>query len=184
LQRPGSGHLAAPAGQIAGNVAHICFGTQDFETDDRLEHDWFRLFDRVEEGLAPRSDERDFLRVHWMMFAVIDDDAHVLERKSRDRSRDEHLLDAFLHGRNELIGNRSALHFILELKAGAARKRFDTQVDLAELTGATCLLLVAMMALGLTHDRFTVRDPRRPSFDLELELARHALEDRAQMQFA
>jgi hypothetical protein len=56
------------------------------------------------------------------------------------------------------------------------------RIDLAELARAAGLLLVAVVALRLGGDGLAIRDARRPRLDLELELARHALEHRAQMQ--
>jgi hypothetical protein len=67
-------------------------------------------------------------------------------------------------------------------KAGAPLARLDAQRDFAELPGAARLLLVPMEALGASGDRLAIRNPRRPRVDLELELARHALEHRAQVK--
>src|SRR3974390_1062941 len=111
-----------------------------------------------------------------MMLAVVDRHANVLQRKPRDRALHQHLLDAFLHGRNELIGNRAALDRILEFEARASRQRLESQGEFAELAGAAGLLLVPMMALRLAHDCFAVRHAWRARLDLDLELAGHALE--------
>ena len=61
----------------------------------------------------------------------------------------EHLLDALLHRRNELVRDHAALGLVDELEAGAARQRLDSQRHLAELAGAAGLLLVPVEALGL-----------------------------------
>ena len=97
----------------------------------------------------PGGDERDFLRVDRMVLAVVDDDAHVLHRKAGDRAGDEHLLDALLHRRHELVRDHAALGLVDELEARAALARLDAQRHLAELPGAAGLLLVAVEALGL-----------------------------------
>ena len=139
--------------------------------DDRLQHDRPRLLDRVEERLLAGGDERDFLRVDRMMLAVVDDHAHVLQRKAGDRAGHEHLLDALLHRGHELMRDHAALGLVDELEAGAALARLDAQRHLAELPGAARLLLVPVEALGLAGDRLAIRDARRPRVDLELELA-------------
>ncbi len=105
-----------------------------------------------------------------MVLAVVDDDAHVLHREAGHSAGDEHLLDALLHGRHELVRNHAALGLVDELEAFAARERLDAQRHLAELSGAAGLLLVAMEALGARRDRLAIRNPRRPRFDLQLEL--------------
>jgi hypothetical protein len=56
-----------------------------------------------------------------MMLAVVDDDSHVLERKTGHGARSENLLDAFLHRGDVLVRNRAALHLIDEFESGAAR---------------------------------------------------------------
>jgi len=66
----------------------------------------------------------------------------------------------------------------------APRTRLDAQRHFAELAGAPGLLLVPVEALGLAHDRLAIRNARRSRVHLELELARHALQHRAQVQVA
>ena len=55
-----SGHLAALAGKVRSEIAHESIGRGDLDVDDGLEHDRARLEDRVDHGLASRSDECDF----------------------------------------------------------------------------------------------------------------------------
>ena len=184
MQAARAGHLAAPRRQVAGDVAGVALGTDDLDADDRLQHDRPRLLDRVEERLLAGGDERDFLRVDRVVLAVVDDDAHVLQRKAGDRAAREHLLDALLHGRHELVGNHAALGLVDELEARAALARLHAQRHLAELAGAAGLLLVPVKALRLRGDRLAVRNARRARVDLELVLARHPLEDRPQVQVA
>ena len=78
--------MAAVRGELAGDVAHLVVGRGDLDVDDRLEHDRPRLGDRVEECLAPGGDERDVLRIDRVVLAVVDDDAHVLQREAGDEA--------------------------------------------------------------------------------------------------
>ena len=82
----------------------------------------------------------------------------------------QHLLDAFLHRRDELRGNDAALHRVDELEAAAARQRLDPQEHLAELAGAAGLLLVPVVTLGGGGDGLAIGHARRPRVDLELVL--------------
>ncbi len=83
-----------------------------------------------------------------MVLAVVDDDPHVLHRESGDRAGREHLLDALLHRRHELVRDHAALRAVDELEARAAPERLDAQRHLAELARAAGLLLVPVEALG------------------------------------
>ena len=119
-----------------------------------------------------------------MVLAVVDVDAHVLQREAGERARGEHRLHALLHGGNERRGDGAALHRVDELEAAATRQRLDLEVDLAELAGAAGLLLVPVVPFGRGGDGLAIRDARRARGDFELELARHALQHRAQVQVA
>ena len=149
--------LAAVAGELAGDVAHAVLGRDDLHVHDRLEHDRPRLGERVEERLASGGDERDLLRVDRVVLAVVDGDAHVLQRIAGEEAVVEHPAHALLDRRDELVGDRAALHAVDELEALAARQRLDLEEHLAELAGAAGLLLVAAVALGARGDGLAIR---------------------------
>ena len=77
-----------------------------------------------------------------------------------DRAFGQHLAHAFLDGRDELARDRAAHDVVDELEARAALERLDAQVHLAELAGATRLLLVAAVAFGRPRDRLAVGHAR------------------------
>src|SRR6185369_16637874 len=104
-----------------------------------------------------------------MVLAVVDRDADVLERESRNRALGKRMADALLDRRDKLVRDRAADDVVDELEPAAARERLDPEVDLAELAGAAGLLLVAVVALGRARDRFPVGDRGR------LGLHRHAI---------
>ena len=119
-----------------------------------------------------------------MVLAVVDRDAHVLDRKSGERPLAQHLTHALLHRREVLPGNRPAHHIVHELKARAAPERLDAQKHLAELSGAAGLLLVPAVSLGGPRDGLPVRDARRMSLDVHAVALGHALEQHAQVKLA
>jgi hypothetical protein len=84
-----------------------------------------------------------------MGLAVIDDDAHILDREAGDHAVGSAPGARPSRPRHEYAGDHAALDVVDELEAGAALQRLDLQVDLAELAGAARLLLVPAMALGL-----------------------------------
>jgi hypothetical protein len=79
-------------------------------------------------AFLPADDERDFLRVHRMMLAIVDDHADILQRKAGNRTGEKHLLDALLHRRHELVRDDPALRLVEELEA-APRSRGSTRSD-------------------------------------------------------
>src|ERR1700674_5203924 len=109
------------AGEPPRDVAHPLFGRHDLDVDDWLEDDRARLGERVEECLAAGGHEGDVLRVNWVRLAVVDDDAHVLKREAGDETGLEDVAHSFLYRRDELAGDRAALHGVDELETLAPR---------------------------------------------------------------
>ena len=104
-----------------------------------------------------------------------------------DHAGRHRLAHPFLDRRYERRGYRAALDLVDELEAFgacAARQRLDAQEDFAELAGATCLLLVPMVAFGRRSDRFAVGDARRARLDLAPMQIGEPLEQGAQVQLA
>src|SRR5688500_19827024 len=133
--------MSAVGRELARDVSHLLFGREYLDVDDRLENGGSRLGERIEECLAARRHESDVLRIHRVRLAVVDDDAHVLQRESGDEARLENVAYTLLDRRDELLGDSAALHRVDELETLATRERLHPQVDFAELSGATgCLL--------------------------------------------
>ena len=122
-----------------------------------------RLRYRVDERLAARRDERDFLRVHRVVLAVVDGDAHVLHRIAGDRARARApVRTPFSTAGMKLSGMTPPLTSSTNSKPAAARQRLDAQVHLAELSRAAGLLLVAAVAFGVRVIVSRYGDLRRP----------------------
>src|SRR5215210_438753 len=119
-----------------------------------------------------------------MGLAVVDGDAHVLQRESSDEARLEYVAHSFLDRWNELVRNRAALHRVDELESLAAGQRLYPQEDFTKLSRTTGLLLVAVVALGLGRDRLAERHRRRSRLELEPVLGRHLVERRLEVHLA
>ena len=135
-------------------------------------------------ALRAGGDERDFLRVDRMVLAVVDDDAHVLQRKAAIAPVPSTCSTPFCTAGMNWCGIAPPFVESTNSKPVPRAQRLDAQRHLAELAGAAGLLLVPVEALGRRGDRLAIGNARRPRLDLELELARHALEHRAQVQLA
>ena len=182
--RIAAGNAPTDARQMARDVADRCARRSHLDPDDGLQHDRTRLGDGIDEGALAGGDKGDLLGIHRMVLAVVDDHFHVLHRIPRDGAFLENLLDALLHRRYELAGYRPTNHLVGKFVAAAPRQRFDFQKDFAELSGATRLLLVAVVPLGRAQHRLPVGDLRRPGGDVDAEFVLHALHNDPQVQFA
>ena len=178
-ERFGVGHLAAAAGKVARDVAHVGFRSRHLNGDDGLEHLGRSLRERVKEGFAAGGNEGHFLGVDRVALAVVNGDANVFNRVARDEAGRQNLAHAFFNRRDEVVGDDAALDLIDEFEALAAFERFDAQVDLAELSGAARLLLVAGMAFRRRGNGFAIGDRGSGRFNFKLEVGAHAVEDRA-----
>src|SRR4029450_3819162 len=85
---------------------------------------------------------------------------------------------------NELVGDGAANHLVDELETRTALQRFNLEVHLAKLAGATRLLLVTAVAFCATRDGLTVRDARRMRLDVHAVTLGHALEHHPEVQLA
>src|SRR3954466_12959780 len=81
------------------------------------------------------------------------------------------LLNAAVHGRDVLPGNRAAHDLVDELVAAAARRRCDAHPAVAELAAAARLLLVLALPLGAALQRFSIRDLRARQLRLDTILS-------------
>ena len=130
----------------------------------------FGVADRLDHRLAPGRGKRHFLAVDRVRLAVEDSDLEVLDLVAGDDAILERLADALLDRRHEDAGDHAALDHVDELEAFAAALRLDAQMHLAELAGATRLLLVAVHRLGRGGNGLAIGNARRPGVNLELVL--------------
>ncbi len=120
-----------------------------------------------------------------MVLAVVDDDAHVLQREAGNGAGDEHLLDALLHGRHELVRDHAALDRDRRTRSPRRAASGSTRRETSPNWPAppVCFLWRwKPSACAVIVSRYGMRGGR--VVDLELELARHPLEHRAQVQVA
>ena len=122
----GAGDMTTATGQIAGDFAHHRFRRDDFDV-----HDWLQNYrcsgaDRGDQGLAGGGEKCHFLAVDCMMFAVINDDANVLDGIAADNTVGKRAADTFFNCRHIHRWNNTALDLVDELQARATRQRFNT----------------------------------------------------------
>src|SRR6185436_17414608 len=93
--------------------------------------------------------------------------------------------ETLLDGRNKVLGNAAALHFILEDKGlfRAFRERLKVALDVGVLSAAAGLLLVLVVPLGFAGGSFAIAHLRRTDLELDLVFALDALDVDFEMQF-
>ena len=166
-----AGDAAAPAVEIAHQVAGEVAGRVDLDLHHRLEDRRPGARHRVLEGQRPGHLERQLVRVHLVVRAVEHRGLEVDHRVAGEEAAHARVLDALLDRRHELPRDGAAEDVVLELEVAAARQRLDPDLAVAELAVAAGLLLVAAVRLGGRGDRLAVGNPRRLEVDLDAEAA-------------
>src|ERR1700759_2610889 len=152
--------------------------------DRRLQQTRLGPSDRFLERQRAGDAERDLRGVGVVVLAVGQRDADVHEREAGAGAVVHRVLDALLHGGDELGGDRSTTALVDEVKA-LARSRLDIDVDDAVLARATGLAHeAALHLLGGAADCLAVGDLGPADVGLDLELALHAVPADLEMQLA
>src|SRR5208337_1747579 len=103
------------------------------------------LLHGLAESDASRRLERQLVRVHIVVRAVIEDDAEVHHREARKVATLRRLDNSLLHRRNVVFRNRAAEDFVDKFEVPAVWQRFHLDFAVAELAMAAALLLVASL---------------------------------------
>src|SRR5690606_31863204 len=108
---------------------------------------------------------------------------HRVDRIARQRSVDHGLLKSFLYRRNELAGNYTTHDVIHKFQTFfTIITRPDLKHDVRKLTTATGLLLVYVLVLHGSGERFLVGNLGRTLVDLYLELTPQPVDDDLQVK--
>src|SRR5208337_846558 len=133
-------------------------GHRDFYRHDRLKQSRLGHLHRLLEGNAARHLERQVVRVHIVIRAVVEDYSEIHYRKSCEVTASSGILDSFFYRRNEVSWNRAAKNVVDELELPATRQRLHFDFAIAVLAVPAGLLLVASLHVGLAPDGFAIRD--------------------------
>src|SRR3954452_25425179 len=175
---------AAPAAEVADDVAEEVLGGHDLDLEHRLEQDGLRAARGLLEGERAGDLEGDLRRVRVVVLAVDERHSDVDDRVARAHAVGERLLDALLDRRDELDRHRAAADLRDEVEALAGR-RLDVDVDDAVLARAAGLAHEAALdLLGRAADRLAVGDLGAADVRLDVELAAHAVDQHLQVQLA
>ena len=121
--RLGAQHLAAPAVQVADDVAHVLLGDRHGDGHDRLEEHGFAHLEGLLEADVRRDLERHLRRVHVVIRAVVELHLDVDDGIAGEQALRQELADALLHRGDEVPRDDAADDRVLELEAPPARQR-------------------------------------------------------------
>src|SRR4030095_80547 len=112
---------------------------RDFHALYRFNQHGLGFLGRVLERHRAGNLERHFRRVHFVIRAVVELDADIVDRVTGEDAARERCLDALVDRLDVFLGNRPALDVVLELVAGARRQWNEADLRLAELAAAAGL---------------------------------------------
>ncbi len=104
-----------------------------------------------------------------MVLPVVDASADADDREPGDDAAIEGFLDAFVHCRDVLAGDRTALDLVDELVSLVVAARLELDERHAELAAAAALLLVLALDVGPALDGLPIRDRRHGGVDRDAE---------------
>lgn len=154
--------------------------------DNRLKEHGLGVRDGLDESAFSRGDKGDFFGIDGVELAVVNLDLNARHRIASDGTVFECVADSFLDRGHELSWDRAADGGVYELEAGVVVdwERLDAEVDLAKLTCAAGLFLVAVVAFAFGRDGFFVGDARGLCDELDAHLVFELFEDNAEMELA
>src|SRR5438093_8175717 len=176
--------LAAPAGQVAHDVAHVVLRYDDLDTHHRFEQHGLGLLRRVLERHRAGDLERHFRRVDVMVRAVVQLDPDIVNRVAGEDAARQRFPDAFLDRLDEFPGDRPAGGLVFEDVAGTRLAGIQMDLRVAVLPAAAGLLHVPAVAVRGLRERLLVGDLRLADRRLDVELALQAVDDDLEVQLA
>ena len=176
--------LAAPAVEVADDVAHELLGIVDLDPHDRLEDGRIGLAERVLDRHRAGDLERHLGRVDLVVRPVEQRHLDVDDRVPGVDPGLELLADALVDGLDVLARDRPADDLVDELVARALLGRLELDDGVAVLALAAGLADEATVALGGTTDRLAVGDLRLADVGGDLELADHAVDEHVEVELA
>src|SRR5919197_1425384 len=177
-------HAPAAAREVADHVPEELLRGHHLDRHHRLEQHRLGSLGRLLERQRSGDLERELRGVGLVVLAVGEGDANVHHREAGPDARLERLLDALLHGRDELRWDRAALDLVDEVEA-LARRRLEVDVNDAVLARAAGLTdEPALDLLGGPAHGLAVGDLGAADGGLDAELALHAIDQHLEMQLA
>mmetsp|Transcript_47791 Transcript_47791/g.79158 ORF Transcript_47791/g.79158 Transcript_47791/m.79158 type:complete len:263 (-) Transcript_47791:1510-2298(-) len=153
---------------------------------DRLEDDRVRAKEPLPEGPAGGQLEGDLVGIHRVRLAVGEREADALNRVSRERALHQRLLEALLHGRDELGRDGVPDHLVGEdvRLLRVLLEGFHVSDHATVLARPPALLLVEVVELGPLREGLAVRDLWAPNLHRAAILSLQPLAVDIQMQLS
>src|SRR5919108_138618 len=175
---------SAARAQITHDRPREIFWCYHFHRHHRLQQHRTGLASRLLERHRTGDLKRHFVRVHFVVTAIVEFDFHIHHGIAREHSAFERLLNPLIHRLDVFLGNNTADDLVHKLVTLAGLLRFDPNLDVTVLATAASLTDIFALRFGLFADGFAIRNLRLADVGLNLILAHHAVNDDFQMQLA
>src|SRR5665213_2494602 len=159
-------------------------GTVTSTAITRLKQHWRSLACGFLERDRAGKLEGHFVRVHFVVAAVVKRYLHVHDRVAGQYAQLERALHALVDGLDVFLGHRTALDLVDEFVARAGGVGLDAQFAMPVVARAAGLANVLALGFSLLADGLAEGNLRLADIGLDLMLAPHAVDQNFQVQLA
>src|ERR1043166_461740 len=153
-------NAAAPAAQVAADVALRFFRRDIFDLHDRLEQNGLALFETVFHGKNRRQLERELIRIDFVEASVNDVHFNIDNRITPEHAVQNRFVDPLLDRWDVFTRNNAADDLVFDYQSSTAAAWTQVNLNVAVLTATAGLLDQFPHAVRVRRDRFTIGDLR------------------------
>src|SRR5476649_1552289 len=172
--------------KVTDDVTSVLFWSFHFNLHDRLKQNWFRFLEAIFEGNRSGQFKRQFRGVNVVVRTEVQTHTEIYYWVTRQWTRLQLLLDAFINRRDEFTRNHTTFDFVDKLVAfrvGAWLQRVHVDNNMTILTTTTRLLSVFTFDVGnFSANRFTVSNLRLTYVRFNVKLTTHTVNQDVQVK--
>ncbi len=165
-------HAAALMGEFAIDGTHEGFRDVDGERHDRFEQHGLGFGDCITQGAGTGNLEGNFRGVDIVVGAVVNGDFDVLHQVTCHRTCEYAIVHAFLYGGDEVAGDCTADHSVVEHFFAFLQWRY-AEINFTELSASAALFFVAVVPFAIGGYRFAIGHLGRADVNGDVGLGLH-----------